>query len=90
MDSSCPLPGSSPRKAVDLRGVTTKIESVNKRLSHTAEFEAPDLWPKDLRVCSCIKWDPGSWNQEGSFEVQAKMLLLVNVSHNAVEPKWCL
>ena len=73
------MPGFSPRKAINLRLKTTNVESVDKRLSHTSEFEASDLWPKDLAVCNSIGWDPGNWNHEKSFEVQAGRLLLENV-----------
>ena len=56
-------------------------------LSCMSEFEVPDLWPKDLGTCSPVEWDPGSWNQEMSFQVQAAKLLLKNMSNSALEPR---
>jgi len=88
--SEPPLPGSSPRKRVDLQGRTTKIESAKERLTYTGEFEVPDLWPKGVDTCSPVEYQPGSWNQEASFQRQATELLSKNVSNNAIETRWSL
>ncbi|SRR6266849_9824716 len=88
--SEQPLAGSSPRKRVDLQGRTIKVESANERLACTSSFEVPDLWPKGVGTCSPVEWHPGSWNQEVSFQDQAKQLLSKNASNNAMKTRRCL
>ena len=86
--SEPPLPGSPPRKRVDLQGRANKIESANNE--RPGEFEVPDLWPKGVDTCSPVEYKPGSWNQEASFQRQATELLSKNVSNNAMETRWSL